>query len=169
MLHLLFALSAAATEQWALIVTGSKTFENYRHHADVAHAYQRLVAGGIPKEHIISFQYNDVPLDPENPFPGSLFNFPSGKKRGVDVNAGFEKSYTGADVSADGVLAALLCNTTSPCLASSSSDATLFVFWAGHGDVGLLFMPDMQASNALYADQLVDALRAAQQGNARSP
>ena len=51
-------------QAWALLVTGSKTFDNYRHHADTAHAYHRLVAGGIPPSHIVSLQYNDVPNDP---------------------------------------------------------------------------------------------------------
>ena len=45
-----------------------------RHHADTAHAYQRLVAGGVPKSNIVAMQFNDVPGDPENPYPNTLFN-----------------------------------------------------------------------------------------------
>ena len=73
--------------------------ENYRHHADVAHTYHRLTNDGhMEPENIVSFQYNDVPTDPENPYPGKLFNAPSGAKPGIDVNQGFNKSYTGAEV-----------------------------------------------------------------------
>ena len=59
---------AASTKEsdkaWAVLVTGSKTYENYRHHADTAHAYHRIIAGGIDPSHIVSLQYNDVPNDP---------------------------------------------------------------------------------------------------------
>lgn len=41
--------------------------------------YQRLRAGGIPDSNIISMQYNDVANDPQNPYPNSLYNKPSGK------------------------------------------------------------------------------------------
>jgi legumain len=160
--------SASASEQWALIVTGSKTYENYRHHADVAHAYQRLVAGGLPEDHIVSLQFGDVPWDPQNPYPGKLYNRPTGSSPGRDVNRGFHPTFGNESVTAERVLAALRCNTTAPCVASASSDASLFIFWAGHGGDGLLFMPDMRASSALYADELLGALRAAQAGSARS-
>ena len=29
----------AGAANWAIVVTGSHTYDNYRHHADVAHAY----------------------------------------------------------------------------------------------------------------------------------
>jgi legumain len=33
---------------------------------------------GIPEENIITMSYDDVANDPENPFPGKLFNKPNG-------------------------------------------------------------------------------------------
>ncbi|XP_023215805.1 legumain-like [Centruroides sculpturatus] len=38
---------------WALLVAGSKTWYNYRHQADVCHAYQVLHNHGIPDEQIV--------------------------------------------------------------------------------------------------------------------
>ena len=164
----LLTIHGAHGEQWALIVTGSKTYDNYRHHADVAHAYQRIIAGGVPAARIISLQFGDVPFDPENPYPGKLFNRPSGPRAGRDVYHGFRPSFGNTSVTAARFLAALHCNSSDLCLASASSNASLLIFWAGHGGDGLLFLPDMRASSALYADTLVDALRSAKAGSARS-
>merc|ERR1712166_1177724 len=102
---LLALVTGRVAVPWAFLVTGSRTWDNYRHHADVAHAYHRIVQG-IPPERIISFQYNDVPTLSENPYPGTLFNKPSGKSAGVNVNSGFNKSYTGANVNKHNVLTA---------------------------------------------------------------
>ena len=33
------SVSAAASDHWAVLVAGSNTYSNYRHQADVAHAY----------------------------------------------------------------------------------------------------------------------------------
>ena len=177
------ASSPKPTEQWAILVTGSKTYDNYRHHADTAHAHHRIAAAGIPANHIVSLQYNDVPTDPQNPYPGTLFNKATGKRPGVDVNKGFGKNYTGAYVTREAFLGALLCTNTSTsnndnennevingdsndhaCAKSVSSDATLFIFWAGHGSDGMLLLPDMSATNALDADTLVKGLRMAKHG-----
>ena len=83
----------------------------------------------------------------------------------MDVNKGFHKSYEKDQVTANNFIAALLCgNNTGPCVAPNDSlapNSTLFLFWAGHGGNGMLFLPDMQAHSALYADELVSALRAA--------
>eukprot|EP00951_Prasinocladus_malaysianus_P033929 scaffold339133_cov43-Prasinocladus_malaysianus.AAC.1 len=40
-------------KHWALLVAGSAGFGNYRHQADICHAYQILRQGGIPDENII--------------------------------------------------------------------------------------------------------------------
>lgn len=117
----------------------------------MAHAYQRLRAGGIPPEHIISLQYGDVPWDSENPYPGKLFNRPTGSRPGHDVNHDFRPTFGNASVTAEQFLDALQCSSgsSSPCVASTSPTASLFIFWAGHGGDGLLFMPDMKASSSL--------------------
>ncbi len=47
------AAAAATGDHYAVLVAGSHTYGNYRHHADVAHAYHVAVAGGIPKDNII--------------------------------------------------------------------------------------------------------------------
>ena len=35
----LLVLTIASADNWAVLIYGSLTYDNYRHHADVAHAY----------------------------------------------------------------------------------------------------------------------------------
>uniref|UniRef100_A0A0K0CX11 Legumain n=1 Tax=Angiostrongylus cantonensis TaxID=6313 RepID=A0A0K0CX11_ANGCA len=50
---------------YALLVAGSSGWWNYRHQANVAHAYQLLVNKGVPTENIIVMMYDDVASDPQ--------------------------------------------------------------------------------------------------------
>lgn len=68
-----------AKDHWAVIVAGSRYFYNYRHQADVCHAYHIMRNNGIPEEQIIVMSFDDVAMDNENPFKGQLYNKPDGK------------------------------------------------------------------------------------------
>ena len=92
-----------AGELWALLIAGSAGWGNYRHQADVAHAYQVLRRGGLPEDRIVTMMANDVAHDPQNPHPGKLFNRPGGP----NVFEGVRLDYTGADVNAANFLAVL--------------------------------------------------------------
>ena len=49
-----------STVNWAVLVAGSNGWYNYRHQADVCHAYQILHKNGIPDSHIIVMMYDDL-------------------------------------------------------------------------------------------------------------
>nr|GFB61129.1 vacuolar-processing enzyme-like [Tanacetum cinerariifolium] len=72
---------------WAVLVAGSYGYYNYRHQADVCHAYQILKKGGLKDENIIVFMYDDIANDPNNPRAGVIINNP----KGSDVYAGVPK------------------------------------------------------------------------------
>ncbi|XP_027190454.1 vacuolar-processing enzyme gamma-isozyme-like [Cicer arietinum] len=65
-------------KKWALLVAGSSGYENYRHQADICHAYQILKKGGLKDENIIVFMYDDIAYNVQNPRPGVLINHPNG-------------------------------------------------------------------------------------------
>ncbi|KAJ1354497.1 hypothetical protein KIN20_011468 [Parelaphostrongylus tenuis] len=52
-------------ELYALLVAGSNGFGNYRHQADVAHAYQILKKNGVPEDNVIVMMYDDIANDPK--------------------------------------------------------------------------------------------------------
>ena len=73
--------------------------DNYRHQADVCHAYQVVRAKGIPEDHIIVMAYDDIAQNRQNKFPGKVFNKPTEKGTpGVDVYAGCNINWRGDDV-----------------------------------------------------------------------
>lgn len=157
---LLIALLATTcySAQWAVLVAGSNGFYNYRHQSDICHAYQILLEHGLPAENIIVLSYDDVANSPQNPYPGTLFNKPSGTKAGVNVNQGCVIDYKGAAVTPSNYLAIITGNAdgvkggNGRVLKSTAAD-TVFLNFADHGAVGLIAFP----SQYLYADQLQTA------------
>merc|ERR1712232_307938 len=91
--------TAASGAHWAVLVAGSNSYSNYRHQADVCHAYQVVKSHGIPEDHIIVMAYDDIANNSRNPFPGQIFNKPSASGvAGTDVYAGCKIDYSGKDV-----------------------------------------------------------------------
>ena len=78
-------------DHWAVLVVGSNGMWNYRHQADVCHAYHVLRNNGIPESNIIMMAFDDIANDTENPIKGKLFNKPNGQ----DVYAGCNIDYRG--------------------------------------------------------------------------
>lgn len=102
---LLAALAPPPTraENWAVLVAGSSGYWNYRHQADLCHAYKALIKHGLHPERMITMLYDDVADAEDNPFPGELFNRPDGE----DVYKGCAKDYVGNDVTPENFVAVL--------------------------------------------------------------
>ncbi|KMZ61502.1 Vacuolar processing enzyme 1 [Zostera marina] len=142
---------------WAVLVAGSSGFGNYRHQADVCHAYQILRSGGVKEENIIVFMYDDIATNPLNPRPGTLINHPDGG----DVYAGVPKDYTGESANVWNLYNVLLGNATgtsggSGKVVDSKPNDRIFLFYSDHGGPGVLGMP---AGPFLYAGDFVSVLR----------
>ncbi|KAJ4963081.1 hypothetical protein NE237_023020 [Protea cynaroides] len=73
--------------RWAVLVVGSSGYGNFRHQADVCHAYQVLKKGGLKDENIIVFIYDDIAYNELNPRLGVIINHPQGS----DVYANMPK------------------------------------------------------------------------------
>ncbi|KAL4346613.1 hypothetical protein GQ457_17G020940 [Hibiscus cannabinus] len=142
--------------RWAVLVAGSSGFGNYRHQADVCHAYQLLRKGGLKEENIIVFMQDDIAMNELNPRPGIIINHPHGD----DVYAGVPKDYTGENVTAANLYAVLLGNTSalsggSGKVVDSKPDDRIFIYYSDHGGPGVLGMPNMPF---LYAMDFLDVL-----------
>ncbi|XP_075221567.1 legumain-like [Lycorma delicatula] len=142
--------------QWALLVAGSSGWWNYRHQADISHAYHILLNRGIPASNIIVMMYDDVAHDSHNPQPGKLINKPDGP----DVYGGVKIDYKGSDVTPKNFLNILSGNKsaltgigTGRVIESGSKD-NVFVNFADHGGTGVLCFP----SDHLSASELFKTL-----------
>ncbi|KAG6505919.1 hypothetical protein ZIOFF_031232 [Zingiber officinale] len=147
----------AVGTRWAVLIAGSRGYYNYRHQADICHAYQIMKNGGLKDENIIVFMYDDIAYNEENPRPGVIINHP----KGGDVYAGVPKDYVGDDVNVNNFFAVLLGNKTaltggSGKVVNSGPDDHIFVFYSDHGGPGVLGLPTYPY---LYSDELVDVLK----------
>ncbi|XP_064950083.1 vacuolar-processing enzyme-like isoform X2 [Musa acuminata AAA Group] len=147
----------AVGAKWAVLIAGSRGFYNYRHQADICHAYQIMKNGGLKDENIIIFMYDDIAKHVENPRPGIIINHPEGG----DVYAGVPKDYVGDDVNVNNFFAVLLGNRTaltggSGKVVDSGPNDHIFIFYSDHGGPGVLGMPTFPY---LYADDLIDVLK----------
>lgn len=73
---------AAHTSNWAVLVSTSRFWFNYRHMANVLSLYRTVKRLGIPDSQIILMLPDDMACNPRNTFAGSVFN---DKSRGLDL------------------------------------------------------------------------------------
>ncbi|KAG6423392.1 hypothetical protein SASPL_113787 [Salvia splendens] len=143
--------------RWAILLAGSNGYWNYRHQADVCHAYQVLKRGGLKDENIVVFMYDDIANNEENPRRGIIVNSPHGE----DVYNGVPKDYVGEHVTVDNFFAVLLGNKTavkggSGKVVESGPNDHIFIYYSDHGGPGVLGMP---TSPYLYANDLINVLK----------
>lgn len=144
-------------EDYAVLVAGSNTWDNYRHQADVCHAYQVLIEKGFKKENIITFMYDDLANNIENPTKGKIINKPNGP----DVYAGIVIDYKGAEVIPQNFLnvikgdaAAMKGKGSGRVLQSTAAD-NVFINFVDHGGPGIIAFPN----DVLQATDLIAALQ----------
>ncbi|KAL2489633.1 Vacuolar-proCES [Forsythia ovata] len=143
--------------RWAVLVAGSSGYSNYRHQADVCHAYQILKRGGLKDENIVVFMYDDIAASEMNPRKGIIINHPEGG----DVYAGVPKDYTGEQVTVENFYAVILGDNSavkggSGKVVNSKPNDRIFIYYSDHGGPGVLGMPNMPY---LYGKDFVDVLR----------
>ena len=85
----LSSLALCEPKHWAVLVAGSNGYFNYRHQADICHAYQILRRNGIPDERIIVMMYDDIAHNTNNPTPGRptlVYNLGRDGRTGLTFN-----------------------------------------------------------------------------------
>ena len=123
------------SDVWALIVSTSRFFHNYRHTANALTFYRMCKDNGIPDDHIILMLGDHVACDPRNPIPATIFNNRNRKKNlyGCDV----EVDFRGYEVTVATFLGVLQGKASSfaPRLRrmESNRDSNVLVFLTGHG------------------------------------
>ncbi|CAM9583202.1 legumain [Lampetra fluviatilis] len=136
----------AGRKNWVLIVAGSSSWDNYRHQADVCHAYQVVHKHGLPDSQIVVMMFDDLANNSANPTPGKIINRPNGP----DVYKGVPKDYVGKDVTPENFLAVLrgerdaVNGIGSGKVLQSGPDDHIFVFFTDHGAPGILGFPDQE-------------------------
>ena len=140
-------------ENWAVLVAGSNGYYNYRHQADVCHAYQIFHKNNFPDSNIIVMMYDDIANNKDNPYKGNIINRPDGE----NVYPGTSKDYTGDDVNPENFLNVLKGNITGTKgkkVLNSTENDNVFIYFTDHGGTNIVGFPN----DYLYADQLNETL-----------
>ncbi|XP_047493391.1 legumain-like [Penaeus chinensis] len=146
---------------WAVLVAGSSYWMNYRHQADVCHAYQILHQHGVPDDHIIVMMTDDIAYNPENPDPGVIINRPDGP----NVYEGVPKDYTGGSVTPETFLRVLrgdaegLRGVGSGKVVRSGPDDRIFVNLVDHGAPGIFGFPNSFLKATELSETILDMHR----------
>ncbi|TTC29624.1 Legumain [Bagarius yarrelli] len=144
-------------QKWVLLAAGSKGWENYRHQANVCHAYQVAQRNGVPDGQIVVMMYDDIADHKENPVAGNIINTPNGP----NVYPGVPKDYTGEDVSAENFLSVLrgdssaVNKTGRKKVIKSGRNDSIFIYLSDHGAHGIFGFPH----STLYADDLINTVK----------
>ena len=132
----------AVTDRWAVVISPSTSWSNYRHQADAFAMYQLLRQHGYDDDHIVLIVEDNLANDSRNVYPGQIFVERSSDPAAAsdqfvndDVRKGAVVDYHFSDLQpAD--LADIMTGRSSnrlPQVIHPTASSDVFFFWSGHG------------------------------------
>ena len=158
--------TAVHTSNWAVLVSTSRFWFNYRHLANTLSLYRTVKRLGIPDNQIILMLPDDMACNPRNSFPGSVFNDKSRlldlyDDKGVLENlgmGGIEVDYRGNEVTVENFIRLLTDRWPSSHPHSkrlmTGPQSNILIYMTGHGGNEFLKFQD---SEEISSFDLADA------------
>eukprot|EP00112_Aurelia_sp_Birch-Aquarium-sp1_P021760 Seg593.18 transcript_id=Seg593.18/GoldUCD/mRNA.D3Y31 product="GPI-anchor transamidase" protein_id=Seg593.18/GoldUCD/D3Y31 len=144
------------TNNWAVLVSTSRFWFNYRHIANTLSVYRSIKRLGIPDSHIILMLADDVACSPRNPRPATVFN-----NRNQNINVygdDVEVDYRGYEVTVENFIRLLTGRLAESVPRSkrllSDETSNVFIYLTGHGGDGFLKFQDAEE---ITSTELADA------------
>ncbi|EEH09726.1 GPI-anchor transamidase [Histoplasma capsulatum G186AR] len=149
-------VSAGHTSNWAVLVSTSRFWFNYRHLANVLSLYRTVKRLGIPDSQIILMLPDDMACNPRNAFPGTVYN---NADRALDLYGdNIEVDYRGYEVTVESFIRLLTDRLDDDVPRSkrlgSDAGSNVLVYMTGHGGDQFLKFQD---SEEIGAWDLADA------------
>ncbi|KAI1004151.1 GPI-anchor transamidase [Podosphaera aphanis] len=151
LLILLACLSSAEhTSNWAVLVSTSRFWFNYRHLANVLSMYRTVKRLGIPDSQIILMLPDDMACNPRNAFPGTVY---SNSDRAVDLYGdNIEVDYRGYEVTVENFIRLLTDRVGEEMPRSkrllTDDRSNILVYMTGHGGNEFLKFQDAEEISA---------------------
>lgn len=147
---------AEHTSNWAVLVSTSRFWFNYRHLANVLSLYRTVKRLGIPDSQIILMLPDDMACNPRNAFPGTVYN---NADRALDLYGdNIEVDYRGYEVTVENFIRLLTDRLEDDVPRSkrlgSDAGSNVLVYMTGHGGDQFLKFQD---SEEIGAWDLADA------------
>jgi phosphatidylinositol glycan class K len=153
-LFLLLAVVALGTAQhtsnWAVLVSTSRFWFNYRHLANVLSLYRTVKRLGIPDSQIILMLPDDMACNPRNAFPGTVYN---NADRALDLYGdNIEVDYRGYEVTVENFIRLMTDRVGEDMPRSkrllTDDRSNILVYMTGHGGNEFLKFQDAEEISA---------------------
>ncbi|CAO2655892.1 Nn.00g046950.m01.CDS01 [Neocucurbitaria sp. VM-36] len=152
LLALLTAPFAASehTSNWAVLVSTSRFWFNYRHLANVLSLYRTVKRLGIPDSQIILMLPDDMACNPRNAFPGTVYN---NADRALDLYGdNIEVDYRGYEVTVENFIRLMTDRVGEDMPRSkrlmTDERSNILVYMTGHGGNEFLKFQDAEEISA---------------------
>ncbi|CUM63995.1 uncharacterized protein PRCAT00001583001 [Priceomyces carsonii] len=134
------------TNNWAVLVSTSRFWFNYRHMANVLSLYRTVKRLGIPDSQIILMLSDDVACNPRNAFPGTVFN---NMDQAIDLYGDLiEVDYRGYEVTVENFIRLLTDRWDEDHPRSkrllTDENSNIFIYLTGHGGNEFLKFQDAE-------------------------
>ena len=145
-LHPLLTLGGTHTSNWAVLVSTSRFWFNYRHLANVLSLYRSVKRLGIPDSQIILMLPDDMACNPRNAFPGTVYN---NADRSLDLyGENIEVDYRGYEVTVENFIRLLTDRLPEDVprgkRLGSDAGSNVLVYMTGHGGNEFLKFQDAE-------------------------
>lgn len=142
--------TAEHTSNWAVLVSTSRFWFNYRHLANVLSLYRTVKRLGIPDSQIILMLPDDMACNPRNAFPGTVY---SNADRAVDLYGdNIEVDYRGYEVTVENFIRLLTDRVGEEMPRSkrllTDDRSNILVYMTGHGGNEFLKFQDAEEISA---------------------
>jgi len=134
------------TSNWAVLISTSRFWFNYRHLANVLSLYRTVKRLGIPDSQILLLLPDDMACNPRNAFPGAVFN---NAARQLDLyGSNIEVDYRGYEVTVENFIRLLTDRLGEEVprgkRLGSDSGSNVLVYMTGHGGKEFLKFQDAE-------------------------
>ena len=141
-----FLASAAHTSNWAVLVSTSRFWFNYRHLANTLSLYRTVKRLGIPDSQILLMLPDDMACNPRNVFPGVVY---SNSDRRMDLyGENVEVDYRGYEVTVENFIRLLTDRWEDGVPASkrlqTDEGSNILIYMTGHGGSEFLKFQDAE-------------------------
>lgn len=142
--------SAEHTSNWAVLVSTSRFWFNYRHLANVLSLYRTVKRLGIPDSQIILMLPDDMACNPRNAFPGTVYN---NADRALDLYGdNIEVDYRGYEVTVENFIRLMTDRVGEDMPRSkrlmTDERSNILVYMTGHGGNEFLKFQDAEEISA---------------------
>lgn len=138
--------SSGHTNNWAVLVSTSRFWFNYRHMANTLSLYRTVKRLGIPDSQIILMLADDIACNPRNAFPGTVFN---NMDQAIDLYGDdVEVDYRGYEVTVENFVRLLTDrwdeNHPRSKRLLTDENSNIFIYLTGHGGNEFLKFQDAE-------------------------